>query len=225
MWVKICGNTNLQDAQLAADLGADAVGFIFAASKRQVSAEQVARITSALEMPVERVGVFDSHDASEIVSTALTAGLSAVQLHGGFNEGLLARVSEGARGRLSIIQTLHWTVGQTAEDTLEQLQIQLAAIASLGVTDRVLIDSKLNGFGGGTGVAFDWLRARELFAAQRDRGVRLVLAGGLKPENVTGAIQELEPWGVDVSSGVEFGPGKKNPERVLQFIRNARHAG
>jgi len=157
---------------------------------------------------------------------AEAAGLSAVQLHGGFDEGLLRQVSEAAAGRFRIIQTLHWTVGDTAaEGTLEQLRTQLAAIASLGVTDRVLIDSKVNGFGGGTGMAFDWSKARELFAAQRNRGVRLVLAGGLKPENVAGAIQELEPWGVDVSSGVEFEPGKKDPERVRQFITNARCAG
>jgi phosphoribosylanthranilate isomerase len=89
MWVKICGNTNLKDAALAAELGADAVGFVFAASKRQVTAAQVAAITACLPAVVERVGVFDSQDAEVIATTAYAAGLTAVQLHGGFDEPLL----------------------------------------------------------------------------------------------------------------------------------------
>ena len=89
MWVKICGNTNLEDAALAAELGADAVGFVFAASKRQVTAAQVAAITMHLPEEVERIGVFDSHDAGEIAAVAQEAGLTAVQLHGGLDEKLL----------------------------------------------------------------------------------------------------------------------------------------
>ena len=94
MWVKICGNTNLEDAALAAKLGADAVGFVFAESKRQVTATQVAAITARLPAGVERVGVFYSHDAEEIAETVETAGLTAVQLHGGLDEVLLMRLSE-----------------------------------------------------------------------------------------------------------------------------------
>ena len=223
MWVKICGNTRLEDVRLAAELGADAVGFVFAAGKRQVTPEQVAAITSVLAAPVERVGVFDSHDADRIVSAARHAGLDTVQLHGGFDPNLLRRVSEKSQRRLKIIQTLHWSVADTpATETLEKLRAELAEIASLGLTDRALIDSKINGFGGGTGVAFDWSEARDLFAAYRGHGLRLILAGGLKPENVAAAIGELAPWGVDISSGVEFEPGKKDPERVRQFIAYAR---
>src|SRR5450631_152443 len=98
MWVKICGNTNLEDAALAAELGADAVGFVFAESKRQVTAAQVAAITPHLPEGVERVGVFYSRDVEEIAATVAEAGLTAVQLHGGLDEGLidvLARKFDG----------------------------------------------------------------------------------------------------------------------------------
>jgi len=222
MWVKICGNTNLEDAAVAAELGADAVGFVFAESKRQVTAAQVAAITAHLPAGVERVGVFYSHDAEEIAETVETAGLTAVQLHGGLDEGLLVRLSERFGERVRIIQTLHWTVGgENGSATAEQLADQIERIAALRIVDRVLIDSKVGAAGGGTGVTFDWARARGLFASA-PRGVHLILAGGLKPENVAQAIAELEPWGVDVSSGVEATPGKKSPERLASFIENAR---
>lgn len=110
MWVKICGNTNLEDAALAAKLGADAVGFVFAASKRQVTLAQVAAITPHLPKDVERIGVFDSHDADEIAGVAQEASLTAVQLHGGLDKDLLERLGERLAGRVRVIQTLHWLV-------------------------------------------------------------------------------------------------------------------
>ena len=213
MWVKICGNTNLEDAALAAELGADAVGFVFATSPRQVTAAQVAAITRELRGPVERVGVFDSRDAEEIARTAAEAGLTAVQLHGGLDEGLLERLAERFAGGVKMIQVLHWTVGDEA--SAEQLAEQMERVAGLGIADRVLIDSKVGAARGGTGVAFDWAAARGVFAAgrtgMRPDGVRLIVAGGLRAENVARAIEELGPWGVDVSSGVEASPGRKRP--------------
>ena len=113
MWVKICGNTNLEDAALAAELGADAVGVVFAESPRRVTAAQVASITPHLPRTVERVGVFHSHDADEIAQTALEAGLTAVQLHGGLDEALLSRLAKRFAGGVQIIQTLHWTIDST----------------------------------------------------------------------------------------------------------------
>jgi len=233
MWVKICGNTNLEDAALAAELGADAVGFVFAASKRQVRAAQVAAITARLPAAVERVGVFDSHDAEEIAATAQAAGLTAVQLHGGFDEALLKRLAErfanDAQG-IRIIQTLHWSVGgqtpngaraSATESSAELLADQMERVAAIGVADRVLIDSGVGVVSGGTGVAFDWAAALKLFAAAPS-GVRLVVAGGLTPENVAQAIGQLAPWGVDVSSGVEASAGRKDPNRLARFIDHAR---
>jgi phosphoribosylanthranilate isomerase len=222
MWVKICGNTNLEDASLAAKLGADAVGFVFAPSKRQVTVAQVAAITPHLPEGVERVGVFDSQDEKGIARTASDAGLTAVQLHGGLNERLLNRLAERFAGSVRIIQTLHWTVG-ACESSAAQLRGQIEGVASLGIADRVLIDSKVGPAHGGTGVAYDWTSARGVFASAPG-GLHLIVAGGLKANNVALAIAQLEPWGVDVSSGVEASPGKKDPVQVDRFIKNAHGA-
>jgi phosphoribosylanthranilate isomerase len=219
MWVKICGNTNLEDAARAAELGADAVGFVFAPSPRQMTAAQVATITRELRGPVERVGVFQSRDAEEIARTAAEAGLTAVQLHGGLDEGLVERLAERFAGRVRMIQVLHWTLGEGA--AAAELVGQLERVAALGVVDRVLIDSKVGAATGGTGVAFDWSAARAVFASAPER-IRLIVAGGLRAANVAQAIARLRPWGVDVSSGVETSVGRKDAALVEQFIANAR---
>lgn len=228
MWVKICGNTNLEDAALAAELGADAVGFVFAPSPRQVNAAQVAAITARLDDRVERVGVFDSHDVEEVAAASLQAGLTAVQLHGGLDEIFLERLAKRFAGRVRIIQTLHWTVDHAddvdgATSPATELSIRIERIAALGFADRVLIDSKVGAAMGGTGVSFNWTVAKTLFASSSPQ-LRLIAAGGLKPENVAQAIIELAPWGVDVSSGVETSPGRKDPARMKHFIENARGA-
>jgi len=232
MWVKICGNTNLEDAQLAARLGADAVGFVFAPSRRQVSASQVAAITPHLPSHVERVGVFHSRDAAQIESIARVAGLTTVQLHGGFDESLARQLAERLAPSVRIIQTLHWPLDQPSPHTLASpatgspatlLTAQIVRIASLGLTDRILIDSQVGAAMGGTGVAFDWTAARALFASAPS-GVHLILAGGLNPRNVARAVAQLGLWGVDVSSGVEASPGRKDPELLARFIEHARAA-
>src|SRR5258708_30244541 len=102
MWIKICANTNLEDALLAAELGADALGFVFAPSKRQVTADQVARITPYLPQNIERVGVFYTQSADEIAGIATETGLTAVQLHGGVSPALAAKLTERFDGRLGL---------------------------------------------------------------------------------------------------------------------------
>ncbi|HWG18312.1 MAG TPA: phosphoribosylanthranilate isomerase [Acidobacteriaceae bacterium] len=226
MWIKICGNTNLEDAKLAAELGADAVGFIFAASKRRMTAAQVAAIAGELPQNVERVGVFGSHDAEDTAFLAKDAQLNAVQLHGGFDEALLTALAPmlSASG-IRIIQTLHWTAGGSEDPIamVSELEEQMERVAARGI-DRVLIDSKVGASpSGGTGVAFDWSAARSLFSST-PAGLRVIVAGGLTPDNVAQAIAELDPFGVDVSSGVEASVGRKDPARVAQFIKNARAA-
>jgi len=226
MWVKICGNTNLEDAAQAAALGADAVGFVFAASRRQVTAAEVGAITPHLPGAVERVGVFDSQDAQVIADIAVSAGLTAVQLHGGLSEALLQRLGERLAHGVRVIQTLHWEVAEPSRREGEvnppgmRLAEEMRRVAAIGVADRVLIDSKLGSRFGGTGVAFDWAAAREIFTAA-PHGIKLIVAGGLRPETVAGAIAQLAPWGVDVSSGVEISPGRKDHALVAQFIANA----
>jgi phosphoribosylanthranilate isomerase len=165
--------------------------------------------------------VFDAHDPESIAEVALAAGLTAVQLHGGFDEELLQRLGRRLAGGIRIIQTLHWPVGQ--ESAAARIGGQVERILGLGITGRVLIDSRVGVAGGGTGVAFDWTAAREVFTSATN-GVQLILAGGLGPDNVSQAIGQLGPWGVDVSSGVEAAPGRKDPERLRHFIENARAA-
>lgn len=214
MWVKICANTSLEDALAAAELGADAVGFVFAPSVRQVGVAQVKAITERLPRGVERVGVFAGSDAREIAAAVQEARLDTVQLHGGVDLGLAGALREG--GRLSVIHTVHWVLGQ---DEASEARVR-AQLASLQAGERVLIDAKVGASSGGLGVRFDWVRAGRVLAEFPT--LRLIVAGGLRPDNVGEAIETLAPYGVDVASGVELSPGKKDPGKVGRFIENAR---
>ena len=222
MWIKICANTNLDDAQLAAELGADAVGFVFAPSKRQVTAAQVARISPHLPDNVECVGVFPALAAEEIASVAEGAGLNAVQLHGGVSLTLVRQLHDRFDDRVKLIQTVHWQVDSSGANSVAVAR-QLKDIAACGLVDRVLIDSKTSSASGGTGVAFDWAAARTTLA-EAAAGLKLIVAGGLRHDNVAEAIRRLDPWGVDVASGVEQSPGRKSPEKLAAFIRAARNS-
>jgi phosphoribosylanthranilate isomerase len=222
MWIKICANTNLDDAQMAAELGADAVGFVFAPSRRRVTAKEVAQITPHLPATVERIGVFDSLYAEEIAAAVREAGLTAVQLHGGGELVLAKRLNEFFEGKVKIIQTVHWAVEEGSESA-KAVRQRIDAIEGGSVIERVLIDSKVGQATGGTGVPFDWAAAREVLTGGGG-SLKMIVAGGLRPENVAEAITELNPWGVDVASGVEKNPGRKDPEKLGEFIRNARAA-
>jgi phosphoribosylanthranilate isomerase len=221
MWIKICGNTNLDDAQLAAELGADAVGFVFAPSTRQVTAAQVAQITPHLPENVESVGVFPALEAGQIADAALESGLNAVQLHGGVSLELVRKLDEIFNGQVKLIQTVHWQVGDGASAVV--VAQHLKAIAADGLVDRVLIDSKVGAALGGTGVSFDWNAARSVLA-EAGAGLKLIVAGGLQQDNVADAILRLNPWGVDVASGVEESPGRKSPEKLAAFIQATRNS-
>jgi phosphoribosylanthranilate isomerase len=221
MWIKICANTNLDDAQMAAEMGADAVGFVFAPSRRRVTAKEVAQITPHLPANVERIGVFDSLYAEEIAAAVREAGLTAVQLHGGGELVLAKRLNELFEGKVRIIQTFHWAVEEGGESA-KAVRQQLDAIETGGIIERVLIDSKVGQATGGTGVSFDWAAAREVLTT--GGRLKMIVAGGLRPENVAEAIFELNPWGVDVASGVEKSPGRKDREKLTTFIQNARAA-
>jgi phosphoribosylanthranilate isomerase len=225
MWIKICANTNLEDAQLAAQLGADAVGFVFAPSKRQVTPEQVAKITRHLPLHVERIGVFPALPAEAIAQQAHQAGLTAVQLHGGVNLALLQRLHQLFDGKVKIIQTVHWQIDAERPSiaTVDTIGQQLKEIAQQDIAHRVLIDSKIGNATGGTGTPFDWSAARAVLTSAGER-INLIVAGGLSPDNVTEAIHRLNPWGVDVASGVEASPGRKSPEKLAAFIKAAREA-
>jgi phosphoribosylanthranilate isomerase len=212
MWIKICGNTNLEDAQFAAEAGADAVGFVFAKSPRRVTAAQVGAITPHLPAALEKYGVFVDADFEEISRTVSDSGLTGVQLHSTQDPSLPTRLRERFGPALKILRVIHY--GQ-------DLGTQLEAVHHDPVADGVLIDSRTATAVGGTGVTFDWQAARRNFAASH---LRLIAAGGLSPENVAEAIHTLQPWGVDVVSGVEKSPGKKDSVRVKAFISAAKAA-
>lgn len=223
MWIKICGNTTLEDTQLAVKHGADAVGFVFARSPRQMTPEAARQITAYLPRSIEKYGVFVDADFDEIVDTTREAGLTGVQLHAADETGLAARLRRHFAGlagdsrRFSILQVLHY------DADVDRFAAQLRALREHAAVDAVLIDSRTAAKPGGTGKVFDWNAARESFAREAPH-LRLIVAGGLQPENIAQAIATLRPWGVDVVSGVEAQPGKKDPQRVAAFIRTARMA-
>jgi phosphoribosylanthranilate isomerase len=192
---------------------------VFAPSARRVTADQVAEIIPHLPESVERVGVFPALTADQIVQIVDEAGLNAVQLHGGVDLAVLRELREVFDGRVKLIQVLHW--GVDADGAGEDVARQLREIAATGLVDRVLIDSKIGAVSGGSGVSFDWEAARATLADAAD-GLKVIVAGGLREENVAEAIARLNPWGVDVASGVEGVPGKKSRERLAAFIRAAR---
>jgi phosphoribosylanthranilate isomerase len=218
MWIKICGNTSLEDARFAAECGADALGFIFAPSPRQVEAKLVRQITDKLPRQLEKYGVFVDAGFDEIVSTVVAAGLTGVQLHRSADALLPLRLRQHFAqfpARLGILRVLPYKE--------QEFEHQLAELGGDVSLDGVLVDSSSQRAVGGTGTSFNWLGARNGFL-QAAPHLRLIAAGGLAPENVKQAIQVLRPWGVDVVSGVESAPGTKDPARVLAFIQVAQQA-
>ena len=211
MWIKICGNTNLEDARFAAQCGADAVGFVFAPSPRRVEADQVRQISQGLPAELEKYGVFVDAGFDEIVSTVEKCGLTGVQLHRSADEGVPLRLKQHFAGRINILQVLNYKALGFEQQLKDLSQNE----------DPVLVDSSTAKAVGGTGTSFDWHDARSALQRIAPK-LRLIAAGGLAPENVKDAIEILQPWGVDVVSGVESKPGKKDPERVQAFIENSR---
>ena len=210
MWIKICGNTTLEDARFAAECGANAVGFVFAPSPRRVEADQVRKITEQLPAQLEKYGVFVDAGFDEIVSTVTVSGLTGVQIHRTSDTLLPSRLRRHFAGRVGVLPVLH------RQDADFEQQLSRAE-------DAVLVDSRTAQAVGGTGTSYNWLEAQSIFLRAAPH-LRLIVAGGLAPENVKQAIQILQPWGVDVVSGVESAPGKKDPARVLAFIRSAQEA-
>jgi phosphoribosylanthranilate isomerase len=214
-WVKICGMTNLEDALTAVDAGADAVGFVFyEKSPRNISVEAAREIVQKLPQRVEKVGVFVDLESEQIREVVLRAGLSAVQLHGERSAESVGRdlaSSPNCVGVSKVISVIH---GEALKDDL-----------LFGVTISnmfaILLDSRSNEAMGGTGTNFDW-EATQGAVQQMSLTVPVIVAGGLTPMNVGGAIRMFQPFGVDVASGVEARPGKKDPKKVRAFVSAVR---
>jgi phosphoribosylanthranilate isomerase len=199
VFVKICGITNEDDALLATALGADAVGFVFAPSRRQVKPDVVRDIVKRLPREITTVGVFRDDHPAHVVDVASRVGLHAVQLHGREPMSEVQWIRERVR---FVIQA--FPAGDPA----------LAAAAN-SPADVILVDSP----DPGSGRVFDWR-----LAEGAPSGVRVLLAGGLTSHNVAEAIKLVRPWGVDVASGVEAAAGLKDPRKLRQFIEAARGA-
>ena len=193
MWVKICGITNEDDALLATALGADALGFVFAPSRRQVDSDTVRDIVKRVPSEIITVGVFRNERPERVVEIVNRIGLHGAQLHG--NEPL---------------SEVRW-IRQRVQFVIQAFAAGDPGVhaAANGPADILLLDAKEPG----SGTVFDWRLAESM-----PRGVRLLLAGGLNPDNVRNAIERVRPWGVDVSSGVEAAPGRKDPRKLRLFL-------
>lgn len=214
-WIKICANTNLEDALAAVKAGADAVGFVFAESPRRVDAQQVRDITVKLPPEVERVGVFVNTSPADIRKTVKFAGLTAVQVYGEEQGSELAANLLADNDRPRVYRALSMKTVFSAASGAAFLRDKIPSY------DAVLVDSGSATRGGGTGLTFDWTRAQPFIAGLRKK-YKVIVAGGLTPENVGKAIDLFNPWGVDVASGVEGAPGKKDHAKVRAFIEAVR---
>ena len=202
--IKICGMTNKADAISASRLGADMLGFVFyKKSKRCVEAVVARDIISGLPASILKVGVFVDEEPGKVLDLAATASLDALQFHGSETPEYCAAF----RGKHKVIKAFR----------LEERK-DLKHINDYDV-DLYLLDTFKSGTAGGTGKAFDWKIVTD-FEFLRP----VILSGGLSPKNVSRAIREVVPYGVDVSTGVEESPGKKDPELMKKFIEEARKA-
>ncbi len=200
--IKVCGITCVEDALVAVEAGADALGFMFyAPSPRCVRPDQVRRIVERLPPFVARVGVFVNADEAQIRMTIQESGLDTLQLHGKETPELCQRLAP-----LPVIKAFRMD-GPAALNALDSYS-----------ECAWLLDSYVAGVFGGTGQTFNWDLACEAVR----RGGRVVLAGGLTPDNVARAVAAVSPYGVDVSSGVEVSPGRKDPEKLRAFVKAAR---
>ncbi len=211
IWIKICGNTNAEDAKLAVELGADALGFIFSPSPRRITPIDASRIIAQMDPRIETVGVFVNQPASVILATARRAGLSAVQLHGDEDPkgvGTLRALAAREKMELKIYKAVRMSTIDDSFSWDPQASKMLAAM---------VLDSGTPIQRGGTGRSFDWDEAAPLVKLL-SRRAKIIIAGGLNPGNVVRAISLFNPFGLDVVSGVERQPGKKDPEKLRAFF-------
>ena len=218
MWTKICGIRDVPTARAIAALRPSAIGLnFFAGSPRHVLVDAAAEIVRALPAGIEPVGVFVNHSAAEIDAICARCGLRTAQIHGDEPPELLAEVSL-RQPDLQILRAF-----RMGAEKLRPLAEYLEACRRLGVTLRAcLVDANVAGQYGGTGQTVPWDILRDDY--RRDKWPPLILAGGLTPENVAAAIRAADPWGVDVSGGVESSPGVKDATRVERFLAAVREA-
>ncbi|WP_079710503.1 phosphoribosylanthranilate isomerase [Paraliobacillus ryukyuensis] len=199
MLVKICGITSIEVANQAIEAGADLIGFVFANSKREIAVAQAEKISREIPKHVKKVGVFVNESLDVVQSISKTVGLDYVQLHGDESPAYCAAVS---------VQVIKAFQIQQKED-LRKLDAYDVAY--------FLLDSPAGKYRGGNGESFDWSLVKDA----PNLSSQFLLAGGLRPDNVQLAIKEVQPTGVDVSSGVET-DGVKDPNKITAFITEAK---
>jgi phosphoribosylanthranilate isomerase len=198
--VKICGVTRPEDAEAAVEAGADLIGLNFwPRSRRYVTIDQAVLVASAIPGDVKKVGVFVNAARPAVEETMLRVGLDLVQFHGDEDPDYCDAFSP---------RWLRAVRVRSESDLREIARYQ---------TDLILLDSSTPGYGG-SGETFDWSLAR----SAKSYGKKILLAGGLTPENVASAVREARPWGVDVAGGVESAPGIKDRDKIVRFIDAAK---
>jgi phosphoribosylanthranilate isomerase len=201
--VKICGITNAEDALSAVEMGADALGFIFyKGSKRYIDPARASEIISALPPLISLVGVFVNQGIDEIKKTAEMSGIDTLQLHGDESPEFCAMLP------YKMIKALR------VKDTVDTDVVELYPVRA------ILFDRHSDELYGGTGRSFDWDALKNMKISKK-----IILSGGLTPENVSRAIEMVKPYGVDVSTGVEDSPGRKNHIKMRKFIEAVRNGG
>ncbi len=215
--VKICGITDLDDARVAVEAGADALGFIFVeGTPRFVTPERVGPIVRALPPFVTPVGVFWDHPAGHVKAVAEACGLRALQFHGDERPEDLSGFS------LPIIKTIKLPPVSMIDGLPEyRLEGFLDALLYRNVASALLLDTAARWSEGEARETLAWQRIR-LMTGRHDRRVHVILSGGLTPDNVAEAVRIVRPFAVDVNSGVEARPGKKDPDRVRRFVAEAK---
>jgi phosphoribosylanthranilate isomerase len=208
--IKFCGLTRPEDAAFAASLGARYVGAIFASGPRLITPERAAEVFARVPSTVRRVGVFADQSTDDVLRAVDVAGLEVVQLHGTHDVSRIERLRTRFDGDV-------WSVIRIPGAELPD-DAELLATAS----DGLLLDAYVPGALGGTGVALPWHALRDAIDPLR-AATKIILAGGLRPENVAQAIAAMSPEIVDVSSGVEDAPGIKNHDRMRAFRDAVEH--
>ncbi|MBI3636036.1 MAG: phosphoribosylanthranilate isomerase [Candidatus Rokubacteria bacterium] len=217
--VKICGITNVQDALVAVQAGADALGFIFVENTpRCVTPSLAAAIVRRLPPFVTPVGVFWDHPRGHVKAVAETCGLGALQFHGD-------EKPEDLEGYgLPVIKTIKLPPASTIEGLPEyRVREKLEALAYVRIVSAILLDSSARWSEGEEREPIEWQVIRAL-TPQAQQPLRIILSGGLTPDNVAHAVGVTRPYAVDVNSGVEAAPGRKDPDKVRRFIAEARRA-
>lgn len=217
MWIKICGIRDRKTAELISHSPVSAVGLnFFAKSVRSVNLEEAVPLAKQLQGNTELVGLFVNHDLPFILTAAEKLKLNWIQLHGEETPEFLAQLRQEL-DQLGLDETRLIKAFRVGADGLQELESSLNECEKQSVQlDACLLDAAVKGEYGGTGQLAPWKLIRQEY--QYEKWPRLILAGGLKPDNVQAAIQAVKPWGVDLASGVETSPGVKEPKLIQQLI-------